>query len=130
MTRTHKILPVMLFVIMLAVALMVLSNHSMTAHQTEAWSSLRVLEQFRKHDGRDCDRLEVATCGLQNGQESFTVRAYCEVNARGIMGMWGYKNEGIYVTGFAVDYPRWRAILARDNCAVQADVTWLQRVLR
>jgi len=128
MTTTHKIIPIGMIIII--VALMVLSNHAMTAHQTEAWSSLRVLEQFRKQDGRDCDRLEVATCGKQNGQDSFTVRAYCDVRGRGIYGLWGWKEQGVYVTGYAVDYARWRTILARDNCAIQADVTWLQKVLR
>ena len=131
MSETHKLIPIMLILFCLAgVAWMVITNHAVANHTTEAWNSMRVLEAFRKHDGKDCDRLEVAACTRQNEKDGFTVRAYCELNGRGIYGVWGWsKNQGIYVTGYAVDYARWLAVCKRDGC-VEGDVTLLARVLK
>jgi hypothetical protein len=124
-------MPIFILCILAGIAWMVLTNHSIGNHAAEKWSSLRVLEHFQKGGGKDCARLEVAACERQNGKEGFTVRGYCQLeNGESFLGIWGWnETEGVYVTGFAVDYSRWKSTCARDNC-LAVDISWLQRVLK
>jgi hypothetical protein len=130
MTASRNIISIMLIVICLAVAWMVVTNHAITGHTNQVWSSMRVLERFQKGGGKDCAKLEIAACTLQSGQSGMTVRAYCQLeNGDSIMGIWGLSTEGIYVTGYSVPYIRWQQVCIRDGC-VEADVSLLIRVLK
>jgi hypothetical protein len=130
MTASRKLISIMIIVICLAVAWMVVTNHAITGHTNQVWSSMRVLERFQKGGGKDCAKLEIAACTLQSGQSGMTIRAYCQLeNGQGLMGIWGLAAEGIYVTGYALDYGRWLQVCARDGC-LEGDITLLQRVLK
>jgi hypothetical protein len=130
MIATRKIVPAILIVICLAVAWMVITNHAQTAHLTETWSSMRVLERFQKQGGRDCDRLEVAACVRQNQRNGLTIRGYCEYRGSGLVGIWGWsRDQGVYVTGYQEAYAMWQQTCVRDGC-VEADVSLLLRVLK
>jgi hypothetical protein len=123
-------MPILVFCILAGIAWMVLTNHAVGNHAAEKWSSMRVLEHFQRGGGKDCAKLEVAACERQNGREGFTVRGYCQLeNGESVMGIWGWNGEGVYVTGYQINYGRWQSVCARDGC-ISVDATWLQRVLR
>ena len=128
MTRTHNTTRFIFAVV--AIALMVLTVHALTSHQTETWSALRVLERFQKQGSNDCVKFELAVCTRQGDKDGMTVRAYCQFESgRGIMGIWGLAAEGIYITGYSLDYDRWQTLCIRDGCK-EADLSLFARVLQ
>src|SRR5512146_1732530 len=119
----------------------VVTAHALASHKTEAWTSMRVLDQLQQYNRGQggCQRIAIASCpNAANhiagsefyGRASPQFRVYCQQSpSYGIVGIFGMYPPNVYITGFALDAARWDQINARDACVMIAD-WWLGRILQ
>lgn len=113
-----------------------MSQHGLTGHASQLYSSRDVAEilyntAWRNGDGsRVCTHVLVATCPLATvhdplspnyGQVSPQIIVWCDVNGEhGAKGVFGIKNfpTVVYLTGYPQSYEQFMKNVARDNCIV------------